>query len=116
MVVTAIFHAFDDQLLVSDKMHSDWAGRHADEDEDEKEPAMEMSAVSLVGDAEEEADEDALLSATVRHSVVKGAAIPLTREEAQWIDVWLFARDYSLQMREENHKDGVFPMLLLQLA
>jgi len=119
VVVTANFHAFDDQLLVSAKMHSDFADR--------REVAMEMSAMDELSKSADTAerdasadgdDDDAFLSATVQHDVVVRAPIPLTRDSSQWIDVWLFARDYSLRMErlDENRKDGVFPMLLLQLA
>ena len=102
VVVTANFHALDDQLLVSDKMHTHFADRHAAEDEDK--PAMEMSSMSSVA-GDETSDSDAFLSATVQHAVVKQATIPLTHEVAQCID-----------MRKDNTKDSVFPMLLLQLA
>merc|ERR1712154_249783 len=34
----------------------------------------------------------------------------------QWVDIWLFADDYSFNLKERSIKDSGFPMLIMQLS
>ena len=62
--------------------------------------------------------DDAFLSKTVHHDLVQNAAVPNMRDDAQWIDVWLFASDYTFNLSNvrNNCRDDTFPMLMMQLA
>jgi len=135
VVITANFHSFASQLIVSDQIQEDFArqngdvemlstpnhspqrshtsntGSDASSKSSKKEHGKMETMISIPGD-------DAFLSRTVHHDVVQNASVPAMREEAQWIDVWLFASDYTFNFSniQNNHRDDTFPMLMCQLA
>lgn len=61
---------------------------------------------------------DSFLHKSINHDFMKNVSVPKSREEAQWIDIWLFASDYSFDIMnlDNNCKDDTFPMLMMQLA
>jgi len=118
VVMTANFHAFDSQLIVSDALQKVLA--------QPKNSFFEMEPVGASMDDSNKThkaqnfsvQEESFLTKTVTHDYINDAAVPKSREEAQWIDVWLFANDYTFESHavEHNCKDDVFPMLIMQLA
>jgi len=62
--------------------------------------------------------DDAFLARTVHHDLVKRATVPAMRDDSTWIDVWLFASDYTFNLSniQNNNRDDTFPMLMMQLG
>ena len=59
-----------------------------------------------------------VLRGSIHHDFIRNVAIPKSRDDAQWIDIWLNAKDYSFDAEnlQNNHKDDIFPMLMMQIS
>jgi len=123
VLITANFHSFASRLIASDRMALDFAAQNGGDveliDSPKREPAAPAVAQkkgkteTMISIAD---GDDAFLSKTVLHDVVRAASVPALRDEAQWIDVWLFASDYSFDLSQiaRNRRDDTFPMLMMQ--
>merc|ERR1712228_687906 len=59
-----------------------------------------------------------VLRGSIHHDFIRNVAIPKSRDDAQWIDIWLNAKDYSFDVNnlQNNCKDDTFPMLMMQIS
>lgn len=117
VIITANFHSFDTSLIVSDKLqqrNESIINMDKEQKERRRIKGREPSAFSV----QSTNSDDAFLDKTINHDFIKNASVPKYREEAQWIDVWLFANDYTFNFMDidNNCKDNIFPMLIMQLS
>jgi len=142
IVITANFRAFDSALIVSSQIQQAFVEDMKNK-QNQNEPSLELEEMSLSKknlneqtpkkdsneNKEEKQDEKQphhhkktesmdFLDKTIHHDFIQNVTVPKSREDAQWIDVWLFATDYTLNEANlsNNYKDDTFPMLLMQLA
>ena len=112
VILTANFHSFDSSLIVSSEIQEAFNRNSTFENEIAMTPVHKPKVMSAMSG-------DGFLDKTINHDFMKNASVPKFREEqAQWIDVWLFANDYTFDLMniDNNNKDDKFPMLIMQLS
>ena len=115
VVITSNFHSFASKLIVADQIQQDFARQNGDMELIVTPNHSPQKNVDHLKVNSLNSGDDAFLASTVHHDFVQKASVPAMRDDSKWIDVWLFASDYTLNLSniQNNNRDDTFPMLMV---